>query len=99
MAKIIINRNYAWEDGCPEDFKIYNSMHLKDKFMWKKEYIKRSKTDRRSFLDRRIMNFGPNYPGQDRRSKKDRRKGWDDRSEFQLFTWWDKFLQESPFKY
>nr|MDA8136469.1 hypothetical protein [Desulfobacteraceae bacterium] len=98
MTKIIIDRNSAWEDGCPEDFKIYDSTHLKDKFMWKKEYIKRSKTDRRSFLDRRIMNFGPDCPDRDRRVKRDRRKGWDDRSEPQLFTWWDSLPQKSPLR-
>jgi hypothetical protein len=43
----------------------------------KKEYIKRSVTDRRSSLDRRVFNFGPD--DKERRMIKDRRKGWEDR--------------------
>lgn len=44
-----------------------------------KRYIKRSAIDRRSFLNRRILNLGPVNPCEDQRIKKYRRKGWEDR--------------------
>ena len=44
-----------------------------------KQYIRRSAMDRRSVWDRRILNLGPVYPGEDHRIKKCRRKGWEDR--------------------
>ncbi len=45
----------------------------------KKQFIKRCALDRRSSLDRRILNLGPVYPGKEKRTKKVRRKGWEDR--------------------
>ena len=44
-----------------------------------KKYIKRCTLDRRSSLDRRILNLGPVYPSEEKRMEKDRRKGWEDR--------------------
>lgn len=47
-----------------------------------KNHTRRSVMDRRSFIDRRVLNLGPLYPAQDRRTQKDRRQGWEDRAEW-----------------
>ena len=45
-------------------------------------FIKRFALDRRSSLDRRLSNFGPIYPGMEKRMEKDRRMGWENRLEW-----------------
>lgn len=51
-------------------------------------YTKRSATDRRSSVDRRIVNLGPQYPGNDMRKSSDRRQGWEDRYGWERTTRW-----------
>ena len=57
-----------------------------------KQYIKRSVVGRRSFIERRVLNLGPVYPGKEERTNKDRRKGWEDRVDPQPISQWDIFL-------
>lgn len=63
-----------------------------------KQYIKRSVMDRRSFLGRRVLNLGPVYPGKERRIKKNRRQGWEDRVEWQPANQWNNFSSTLYFK-
>ena len=98
MKIIIRDKDFLWEDGRPEDFNIYKSNYLKENFLLKQEYTKRSKIDRRAFLDRRILNLGPDDPDQERRAKKDRRKGWDDRVEPKSPYPWNDSPKRSRFK-
>jgi len=63
-----------------------------------KQYIKRSVIDRRSLIERRVLNLGPLYPGKEERIKKDRRKGWEDRIDPQPISQWDIFLNSLSFK-
>ncbi len=86
MGKKIFNRDIVWEDGNPNFYKLYASRFLDEDYDQAKKYVRRSALDRRSFLDRRIMNFTFKCPDKDRRLKKDRRKGWDDRVEQQSKT-------------
>ncbi|WDP88304.1 MAG: hypothetical protein HUN04_00485 [Desulfobacter sp.] len=52
-------------------------------------YIKRAPVDRRSPVDRRILDMGPGYPGTERRIKiKDRRRGWEDRYGWERISKW-----------
>ena len=52
-------------------------------------YIKRSPSDRRSPVDRRILDMGPTYPMQERRKNaKDRRRGWEDRYGWERISRW-----------
>lgn len=52
-------------------------------------YVKRSPVDRRSLVDRRILDMGPGYPGQERRlNLKDRRRGWEDRYGWERISKW-----------
>ena len=55
----------------------------------KSVYTKRSAVDRRSPVDRRIIDMGPGYPAGERRNKvKDRRKGWEDRFGWERISKW-----------
>jgi hypothetical protein len=55
----------------------------------KSVYTKRSLADRRSPVDRRILDMGPGYPGQERRTQiKDRRRGWEDRYGWERISKW-----------
>lgn len=61
----------------------------------KSVYAKRSLVDRRSPVDRRILDMGPGYPGQEKREKKrkkvdlkDRRRGWEDRYGWERISKW-----------
>lgn len=55
----------------------------------KSVYIRRSSIDRRSPVDRRILDMGPGYPGRERREKiKDRRRGWEDRYGWERISKW-----------
>ena len=46
----------------------------------KSYFVTRAPVDRRSPVDRRILDMGPGYPGADKRMRfKDRRRGWEDR--------------------
>ena len=58
----------------------------------KKEYTNRSLIDRRSSLDRRIVNFGPMYSNNEQRIKQDRRQGWEKR-----YDWKPISLRSSSF--
>jgi len=52
-------------------------------------YTKRSPMDRRSPVDRRILDMGPGYPGADGRIiMKERRKGWEDRYGWERISKW-----------
>ena len=42
-------------------------------------------------MDRRTFNFGPKYPGEERRMKKDRRQGWERRYEWKPIDHWSSF--------
>lgn len=55
----------------------------------KSVYTKRSLVDRRSPLDRRILDMGPGYPGNNNRDGfKDRRRGWEDRYGWERISKW-----------
>lgn len=55
----------------------------------KSSYIKRSSIDRRSPVDRRVIDMGPGYPGRERRVHlQDRRKGWEDRFGWERTSRW-----------
>lgn len=55
----------------------------------KSVHTKRSAIDRRSPVDRRIIDMGPGYPSGERRNKvKDRRKGWEDRFGWERISKW-----------
>ena len=46
----------------------------------KSVYSKRGFVDRRSLVDRRVLDMGPGYPGsENRKHNKERRRGWEDR--------------------
>jgi hypothetical protein len=98
MTKSEKDKDFLREDDRREDFNLYKSNHIKENFLLKQEYIKRSKIDRRSLLDRRILNLGPEDPDQERRAKKDRRKGWDDRVESESPYPWNDSPKRSRFK-
>ncbi|MBU1193740.1 MAG: hypothetical protein KKE62_09535 [Proteobacteria bacterium] len=52
-------------------------------------YVKRIPVDRRSPVDRRILDMGPGYPGPERRThKKNRRRGWEDRYGWERISRW-----------
>ncbi len=52
-------------------------------------YMKRSAIDRRSPVDRRILDMGPGYPPMEYRIKfKDRRRGWEDRYGWERISRW-----------
>lgn len=51
-------------------------------------YGKRSTTDRRSPVDRRIVNLGPQYLNPDTRKNSDRRQGWEDRNGWERTSRW-----------
>jgi hypothetical protein len=52
-------------------------------------YVKRSLVDRRSPVDRRILDMGPGYPGaEDRITIQDRRRGWEDRFGWERISRW-----------
>lgn len=55
----------------------------------KSVYVKRIPVDRRSPVDRRILDMGPSYHGPERRvSKKNRRRGWEDRFGWERISRW-----------
>lgn len=53
-----------------------------------KEFIKRSSVDRRSRMDRRILDLGPRHQGRERRKGNDRRQGWEDRYGWERSSRW-----------
>jgi len=53
-----------------------------------KTYETRSAKDRRSSVDRRIVNLGPQNTGLDRRKDHDRRQGWEDRYGWERTSRW-----------
>ncbi len=55
----------------------------------KNVYAKRTPIDRRSPVDRRILDMWPGYPGMESRLKfKDRRRGWEDRYGWERISRW-----------
>ena len=55
----------------------------------KSVYTKRCPVDRRSPVDRRILDMGPGYPGVQKRQKiKERRRGWEDRYGWERISKW-----------
>ncbi len=55
----------------------------------KSVFAKRSLVDRRSPVDRRILDMGPGYPGDENREDlKDRRRGWEDRYGWERISRW-----------
>jgi len=57
----------------------------------KSVHTKRSLVDRRSPVDRRILDMGPGYPGSEGRLNfkvKDRRRGWEDRYGWERISKW-----------
>jgi len=54
--------------------------------------------DRRSFIERRALNLGQVSPGEEQRTKKERRKGWEDRVDWQPASQWDIFLNTLSFE-
>ncbi len=55
----------------------------------KSVYVKRTPMDRRSPVDRRILDMGPGYPGQENRlGIKNRRRGWEDRYGWERISRW-----------
>lgn len=54
----------------------------------KKEVAKRSVKDRRSSLDRRMIDFGPMYPNNNQRMTQDRRHGWGKRYDWKPINRW-----------
>lgn len=57
-----------------------------------KQDIKRSVMDRRSFIERRVLTVCSTYSDTERRTNKDRRKGWEDRVDCQPASQWGLFL-------
>lgn len=53
-----------------------------------KEYITRSVFDRRTSLDRRTINLGEKYPGQEQRTGRNRRRRWEKRNEWKPINQW-----------
>lgn len=52
-------------------------------------HTQRSSADRRSPVDRRVLDMGPGYPGKERRKRlKDRRRGWEDRFGWERVSKW-----------
>ncbi len=52
-------------------------------------YSKRSPSDRRTPVDRRVLDMGPEYPGRERRKgAKDSRRGWEDRHAWERVSKW-----------
>ena len=52
-------------------------------------FVQRSPVDRRSTIDRRVLDMGPGYPGTERRvNLKDRRRGWEDRFGWERISKW-----------
>jgi len=56
-----------------------------------KEYIKRSSLDRRTNIDRRILNLGPLFPGKEQRIIKNRRQNFEDRCGYDPLIRWSSF--------
>lgn len=57
----------------------------------KSVYSKRSLVDRRSQVNRRILDMGPGYPGSENRQNfkvNDRRRGWEDRYGWERISKW-----------
>ncbi len=55
----------------------------------KRVFMKRNAMDRRSPIDRRVLDIGPQYPSKERRTRmKDRRKGWEDRYGWERISRW-----------
>ena len=57
----------------------------------KSVFAKRTPVDRRSPVDRRIVDMGPGYPGSEGRKNfkiKDRRRGWEDRYGWERMSKW-----------
>ncbi|MEN8211273.1 MAG: hypothetical protein ABFR31_06105 [Thermodesulfobacteriota bacterium] len=55
----------------------------------KKAYVTRSPIDRRTRVERRILNMGPGYQGKENREySKDRRRGWEDRYGWERISKW-----------
>lgn len=55
----------------------------------KSVHSRRSQVDRRSPVDRRIIDMGPGYPsGENRAVVRDRRKGWEDRFGWERISRW-----------
>lgn len=55
----------------------------------KSAYVTRSPVDRRSQVNRRILNMGSEYPGKENREcSKDRRRGWEDRYGWERINKW-----------
>ena len=56
-------------------------------------YVTRSPADRRTPVDRRIIDMGPGYPGKDKRACfNDRRRGWEDRFGWERTSKWSSSL-------
>ncbi len=52
-------------------------------------FIQRSPADRRTPVDRRVLDMGSGYPGKERRTgAKDRRRGWEDRYGWERVSKW-----------
>ena len=52
-------------------------------------YTQRSSVDRRTPVDRRVLDMGPGYPGNEKRADlKDRRQGWEDRYGWERVSKW-----------
>jgi len=57
----------------------------------KSVHTKRTPVDRRSPVDRRIIDMGPGYPGSEGRQNfkiQDRRRGWEDRYGWERISKW-----------
>ena len=55
----------------------------------KRAYVTRSSIDRRTPAKRRILNMRSGYPGnEDRKSSKNRRRGWEDRYGWERISKW-----------
>jgi hypothetical protein len=55
----------------------------------KNVYERRSILDRRTPVDRRILDMGPGYPASQKREiQKDRRRGWEDRYGWERISKW-----------
>ncbi len=65
-----------------------------DTMLSKNKLSNRSATDRRSPVDRRILNLGPKHPYSEER-KKERRSQWEKRSDWKLLSKWSS----SPFQF
>ena len=52
-------------------------------------FTRRSSVDRRTPMDRRVLDMGPGYPGRERRlTLRDRRRGWEDRFGWERISKW-----------